>query len=241
MIYPQAFFDLNLLFARRVSELTGRPFEHTVLAYTHLYLAFGLDRRFDPGHPVWQAYLQGCREHPDPCAYTYAFYLERQRQLPPRPLPDPSFGCFSFALWPGDRVRLHFRNAETEAISPLSPKRLPARLEELRAMFLYLKEHIVISSTVVGGSWLYHIPPYRRLFPPAFLETAYVGTDDFQFIALWGQFVDRNGRIRADPANRFRESLASSRSLKDAQASFPFQVLRLERPIQDFYRFYQIA
>jgi hypothetical protein len=240
MIYPEGFFELSLLFARRVSALTGQPLEAAILDYTHLYLLFGLDRSFDPHHPVWQAYLHGLRENPDPCAWTNAFYLDRLAQLPPKSLPNPSFGCFSYAVWPGGRVRLHFRNAEEAGLSPLSPERLPVRLEELRAMFFHVKAHLENPKTIVGGSWLYHLQAYRRLFPPAFLNTAEVSNADFQFIALWGQFVDRHSRIRVDLANAFRRNLKHAASLEEAQASFPYQVLRLESPIQDFYRFYKV-
>jgi hypothetical protein len=241
MILPEAFFDLNLLFAQRVSALAKQPFERTLLGYTHLYLVFGLDRSFDPGTSVWQAFLHGLWENPDPCAWTYTFYLNRLAQLPPKPLPTPSFGCFSYAVWSGGRVRLHFRNAELGDAAPLCPERLPVRLEELKAMFLHVKEKVDKSSTVVGGSWLYHLPAYRSLFPQAFLNTAIVSEEDFQFIALWGQFIDRRGRIRGDLANRFRNNLEKSHTLQEAQASFPYPVLRLESPIHDFYRFYQVS
>ncbi len=239
MIFPPEFFDLNLLYAQKIAQVLRRPIDEGLLGYTHLYLSFGLDRCFDPANPIWQAYLAGIRRSDDACAWTHSFYLDRKAKIPPKSLPDPYFGCFSYALWSGNRVRIHFRNAETIDCSPLSQKRMDIRQTELRAMFLYIQEKVENPSTVVGGSWLYNIEAYRRLFPPEFLQTAYVSHDDYQFIALWGQFLDRHGQIRQDLSAHFRKNLAASHSLECVQASFPSQVLRLEGPIEDFYRFYQ--
>ena len=57
MVYAKAFFDLQLRFAQRISELSGLPLPRVLLEYTNLYVRFGLGRDFRPGNPVWQAYL----------------------------------------------------------------------------------------------------------------------------------------------------------------------------------------
>ena len=72
--YAKAFFDLQLLFARRVTVLSGLPLTRALLEYTNLYVRFGLGRDFDPAHPTWRAYLAGLPDTDDGREWTYRFY-----------------------------------------------------------------------------------------------------------------------------------------------------------------------
>ena len=60
MPHSRAFFDLNLRFAQQAQRALALPRAEVLLCYTHLYLAFGLGRLFDPADPTWQAYLSRC-------------------------------------------------------------------------------------------------------------------------------------------------------------------------------------
>jgi hypothetical protein len=113
MLFSKKFFDLNLRFAGRVSEVTGHSLQRSLLEHTHLYLAFELGRDFDPSNEIWQDFLCRALAGDDRAKYTHHFYSERIAKQPGQP-PEPSFGCFSYALWEGNRVRLHFRNAKNE-------------------------------------------------------------------------------------------------------------------------------
>ncbi|MFN8489480.1 MAG: hypothetical protein U0350_17995 [Caldilineaceae bacterium] len=240
MQLSKGFFDLNLQFAQRIAQVTGRPFADCLLDYTHLYPRFGLGRGFDPNNPVWQAYWQGLQQAEDGGAWTYAFYRQRMTEAPPS-APAPAFGCFSYAVWSDNRIRLHFHNADASEDGPLSRLRFGTRLDELRVMFAHIRQTVIAPGNVVGGSWLYNLEAYRRLFPPAFIATAHVEQDlEAQFIALWGQFVDRHGAIKADLASRFLRCLQNSTKLEDMLHCFPYRVLRLEAPIRYFYEFYTV-
>jgi hypothetical protein len=46
MVYAKAFFDLQLQFAHKVTELSGLPLPRVLLEYTNLYIRFGLGRDF---------------------------------------------------------------------------------------------------------------------------------------------------------------------------------------------------
>jgi len=113
------------------------------LNHAYIYLSLGLERNFDPAVPLWQKYVHGLLRGGDKVDWTYSFYrvlrkylnqnpmnceqfdnikfrdlckkqyLRRQAQLPPK-VAENAFGCFSYTLWPEDRVRLHFHNAETD-------------------------------------------------------------------------------------------------------------------------------
>ena len=212
-----------------------------LLNYTHLYLRFNLGRDFDAQHPVWQDYLRGLDQADDLVEWTYQIYL---RQLPPddttQTASDRTFGCFSYGVWAEGQIRLHFHNDDPPGFGPLSKARMPNRLHELRQLFAHVQTHVKNPTSVVGGSWLYNLNAYRRLFPPAFLATASVGDDDWQFLALWGQFVDRNGDVKHEMSEPFLKCLDAQTTLDGVKRCFLYQVLRLECPVEPFYELYQI-
>ena len=62
MLYPPGFFGLQLTFARKITQLTQRPYDETILNMTALCRILGLDWSLDPQNPVWQAYLKGLHQ-----------------------------------------------------------------------------------------------------------------------------------------------------------------------------------
>ena len=124
MKYARGFLALQLRFAETVAEPAGLSLERALLDYTNLYIRFGIGRDFDPAHPRWQGYLAGLRAADSPAEWTYQFYLACP-PAPPAPGLVATFGCFAYAHLPDGRVRLHFRNAEPPARSPLGPERRP--------------------------------------------------------------------------------------------------------------------
>jgi hypothetical protein len=237
MGYSREFFALNVDFARKVNEVSGIPYEQAILRYTNLYIRCGIGHTLDPRHPTWLEFLQGISHTEQDVEWAFQFAVRRQAQ-PDLAVDEKIFGCFSFSEWGEKRVRLHFHNRERSSTSPLSHTRIARRLEELRAMTGYLYQQGHASATMVGGSWLYNIEAYRRLFPPAFLASARPGKEDYPFMTLWGQFLQRNGQVRPGPASQFSASLKRAASLDDVLSSFPLKVYYLEAPMQVFYDYY---
>lgn len=237
MIYAKGFFDLQLQFAHKVTVLSGLPLARALLEYTNLYVRFGLGRDFDPAHPTWREYLAGLQDTNDNREWTYRFYLKRPEAMAV-PAVVATFGCFSYAQLSGDRIRLHFRNAETDRRSPLGIERLGQRLADLAALFEHVKRTLRQPLQVVGASWLYNLDAYRRLFPPSYLATARVLDHRFQHMPLWGQFLDRRGEIKENMTRQFLERLEGQSSLDSLDQCFSFQVLRLESSASEFYDFY---
>jgi hypothetical protein len=236
--YPQGFFDLNFRYAQRISEVSGLSIGDAMLNYTHLYLAFGLGRSFDPTLPAWVEFLSRLALSSDPLDWINQTYARLSGGLPP-PEPENSFGGFSYAVWEGGRVRLHFRVVSGSS-SPLQRTQMPARLRELRPMFAHLRANVRDVRTVLGGSWLYNIEAYRRLFPAGYLATAAPEEPETQFIALWGQFLDHNRQVKPDLAARFLDAIARQSTLEGLLNAFPYPVLRLEGPVEEFYKFYGV-
>jgi hypothetical protein len=239
MQYPQRFFEINLRFAQTVAEVAGQPLDSALLHYTNLYIRFGLGWDLSATNPIWQVYLDGLHQAADRIEWTYRFYLERQQQVVPEALHWPH-GCFSYTVLDGHRVRLHFHNNESSDHSPLSKERMSHRQAELKRMFAHIKQDLSAPTTVIGGSWLYNLEAYRRLFPPAYLATAQLGGHDFPYLPLWGQFLDHRGRVKEDLAARFLECLDRQHDLAGIEKCFPFQVLHLESSVQEFYQFYGV-
>jgi hypothetical protein len=237
--YAKAFFDLQLHFARAVAALAGLPLARALLEYTNLYIRFGLGHDFDPAHPVWREYLAGL-ENGNEREWTYRLYSNRPEAMAPPGL-VATVGCFSYSLLPGDRIRLHFRNSETDGRSPLGIERVDERRADLAALFGHVKRTAPRPGRVVGASWLYNLDAYRRLFPASYVATAQVLTDRFQHMPLWGQFLDRRGEVRDDVTRQFLERLERQSSLHGLEHCFPFQVLRVEAPVTEFYELYGIC
>jgi hypothetical protein len=239
VIYAKAFLDLQVEFAETVSAISELPLARALLEYTNLYIRFGLGREFDPTHRGWLEYLAGLRDAKDPREWTYRFYVRRPDTMAV-PALVATFGCFSYAQPSGDRIRLHFQNAEMDGHSPLAMDRRDRRLAELAGLFAHVKRGARQPLRVIGASWLYNLGAYRRLFPESYLGTAHVIHGRFRHMPLWGQFVSRYGEVREDMARPFRERLGRQSSLEGLDQCFPLPVLALEAPVGEFYDFYGV-
>ena len=76
-------------------------------------------------------------------------------------------------------------------------------------------------------------------FRSPYLATAHV-IQRFQNMPLWGQFLDRHGEVKENMARPFLERLECQSSLDGVGECFPFQVLSVQAPVQEFYDFYGI-
>ncbi len=236
MRYRKEFFEVQIQFARRVAEVCGIPLEQAILHYTNVYVRFAIGRGFDPAHPIWRKYVDGLWRASDPSEWTYQFYLTRPYVEPPQVI--AAFGCFSYGLQSGDRIRLHFENRQTGTGSPLAEDRADARRDELCQLFSHVQRLHPGARSVAGVSWLYNLTAYRRQFPENYLASARVAGDRFRNMPLWGQFIDWQGRLKPTPVEIFRERLAHWNQPGHAAGCFPLQPLAVEAPITDFYRFH---
>jgi hypothetical protein len=239
MTYARAFFDIQLAFARKAARLTGQSIERGLLAYTNLYIRFGLGRDLDPDHVSWRAYLDGLSRCDDVGEWTYQFYLKSVATAISHPI-VATFGCFSYALRGDDSIKLHFRNAETEMCSPLTVGRVEQRRAELQALLRDVFEDPNPPQTVVGASWLYNLDAYRRLFPPSYLASARPIGPHFQRMSLWGQLLDRFGNTK-DPMTRvFIKRVHQASTVTELNECFPLPTLMVEARLSAFRDVYHL-
>jgi hypothetical protein len=236
--YAKAFFDLQVHFACKVTLLSGLPLARALLEYTNLYIRFGLGREFDPTHPAWREYVAGLEDADDHCEWTYRFYLTREEAMA-APATVATRGCFSYSRLGGDRIRLHFLNAETDGRSPLGIERVGRRWADLAALFEHVKRSEPRPRRVLGASWLYNLDAYRRLFPLSYLASARVIHHRFRHMPLWGQFLDHTGQIKVSMTRPFLECLERQSSLDGLGRCFQFQVLTVEASVREFHDLYR--
>ncbi len=238
--YPERYFEVQLLFAQRVAEVARMPLAEAVLHYTALYRILGMPGAFDPEQPEWRAFIEGLREPDQHTIWAYQTYLARYPSIP-KFTDFPHWGCFAYDYHPDRQaIRLHFSNQDTSAYGALSHARQAVRLAELRLMFQHIQGAHPEARWVKGGSWLYNWEAYRRLFPPAFGQSARVDSPHLQFRALWGQFLRYTWQVNEEVAADFLQRVQRLQTLENVADCFPYQVLITRGALQDFYAFYQI-
>ena len=213
-----------------------------LIDYTMLRNLFNLRVSHDLPNPLWDAFIEGLSTSDNPEDWTYDFYLQRMGVESDTSDERRFFGCFSYVYpWRNThKLRLHFENRETSEYGALSKDRMPVRKSELSVMFRHIQANHPDAETVRGGSWLYNIPAYLRLFPPDYIKTAKPVGYETSFWALWGQFVARKGSIRQPTAAQFLECLNKQKTVDSCLQCFPYQVLRPECLIETFYDFYNL-
>ncbi|MBX3493627.1 MAG: hypothetical protein KF899_11750 [Parvibaculum sp.] len=236
------YFDLQLRFAEAMAAACGEALAASVTRNTNLHRRFGFGRIDDGVYaPEWADYLEllaGAETHEARLDATCAFFLQCTAEK--KPDNETRFGCFGFELQ-GERraVRIHFGNREEGGISPLSRARMPERLRELREMLIHIRAAHPEAASLRGGSWLYRVEAYRRLFPPEYIAscTPAHGLMRFDGTSSWGQFLDRHGGVKPDLRDIFLRNLPSL-DPKSAEDVFPLPAMRAEAPIAVFHEFY---
>lgn len=231
---PREFFDIQIKFARKLSEVSGRPFNDVLLDSTLLYNRLGMGGKPDPNNPLWQEFISGMREQ-DLTNYAYQFYLRSKNKKIEAGKERLMFGCFRYDYDPASKaVRIHIGNIG-KSRSPLANRE--QRKQELRQMFENIKQTHPEAQQVKGDSWLYNLQKYRDLFPPEY--TARLEEYDFEYqnFSVWGQFLDRNNNIRPEKAEEFLKSLDSVKDEREIHKAFPLRPLRVETSIENFYNF----
>lgn len=240
--YAKEFFTLQIKFAQKIAEVSNQELADVLINHTMLRNLFNLRVSHDMSNPLWDAFIQGLYTSDNPEDWTYDFYLQRMTIASESSDERQFFGCFSYVYpWRGTKkLRLHFENRETFKHGVLSKTRMTLRKSELSAMFRHIQINHSDVETVRGGSWLYNIPAYIRLFPPDYVKTAKPVGYETGFWALWGQFIARNGSIRQPAASQFLKCLDKQKTIEDCLQCFPYQVLQPECAIETFYKFYNL-
>ena len=238
----KAFFELQLDFARAVAKHYAIPFEEALYKYTSIYTRLIGFSDFDPprqDHPNWQKFLAAFpNEENKQVDYIFSAYLEYEQNKPVVDDGQKKFGCFSYAYMAKDnKFALHFNNVDPQG--NLGRDRVAVRLEELKEMFSEMKREQKPEALVYVTSWLLNIGAFTRLLPPTFVNSQTLRDKGAaQDNGWWGQFVDRNGLLKHDLAQKLRENM--KQYFPKIDEYFPLKTMRAVAPQQVFYDFYQI-
>ena len=238
------YFEIQLRLAQRMSELTAIPLSQTARDHTNFHRRFGLGDAREPVAPLWarcQERLDQLADLTDQVRWTQHIYREagEEPDLPGR----TQFGCFACEPPSVEGVvRIHFSNRDTDELGgPLIKAKSPARTAELAALVVHIRETYPDAVRIQGGSWLYHIEAYRRLFPADYAasRTPWTGRITLTGTSSWGQLIDSRENIRPD----IRDTLIANLDTLDPAApwrAFPFQVLSVTAPMESFYRHFGV-
>jgi hypothetical protein len=241
--YPKAYFGLQVSYARTMAALTHQSLAVALMAQTSLYKLLGAPGAFDPDEPIWRELVACVDERAnteDQSSAIYQYYLKRYPAIPTFG-EERHWGCFAFEWRPVQRaIRIHFSNEDAPEFGPLSRNRVATRLNELGAMFAVVRAERPDAERVIGGSWLYALDAYRRLFPPSFSASAAPDEPHLQYRALWGQFLRHDWSMNQPRAEEFLARIARLSDPARYAECFPCQVLLTSAPVGDFYAFYGV-
>lgn len=239
----RGYFEVQLRLAERLAERRGQPLGEAALFCTTLHRRFGFGRPELAVAPAWADYARGLERAASGAErldWTLAVFAARPDEPPP--VGHVVFGCFSFEPPNADgMVRIHFNNRDsTDGIGPLAAAKAPARRAELARLSACLRRDHPSAVGIAGGSWLYNLQAYRRLFPPAYAESrARPARLRLTGTSSWGQFLDHAGRIKPDLRQAFLDNL--ERVDPDAPwRAFPLHALSAWAPVEVFYDFYGV-
>lgn len=242
MHYPRSFFDLQIRFAEGIARRFSLSLNDALSQYTPFAVTLPAETE-----QAWQQVIELIMTGSSPLDAAYRWHLAHAEAEPPlQPDADsfrglPMFGCFYYAVDNNGSIRTHFIQNDVSGVSALSHTRIAERRAELRRMFQHIHKHLPAATTVMGNSWLYNLPAYRRLFPPSYTHSFQENTDGvFHQIVLWYQCVDRFWEVRPNITSILFERLERLTDLADLRHCFPYQRLRTSAPISDFYKFYEI-
>lgn len=249
--YPKEYFDMQVRFASKFSEITGEPFGDCLLKYTALYRRL-TNTKLKANEPSenWTRLVSKLNPQ-DPEHTTDAIYQEYQKQphsiySPPEQKSDGKhFGAHGYDYYPDKKlIKVHFDNITRGERSALAKEYQADRIVDLTMMFSSIKNTHPEATTVMGGSWLYNLQSYRRLFPESFTANMRVLTPpemSFQGNSLWGQFLNSSGGAKEENCSRFLDNISIAKSETDLIDAFPYKVLQPKADINDFYEKYGIT
>jgi hypothetical protein len=234
------YFELQLLFAEILADRTSCPLPGICLTFTNLHRRLGLGSAAE-GMPSdsWLRYaatLERCTSTASRLEWTLAFFAD----VAPVERASRKFGCFSYQLLNDDAVvRIHFNNRDsTDGCSPLVPAKIARRMSELREMFRVVRAHHPKAQSVKGGSWLYNLEAYRRLFPPVYAASTFV-PDSVRLngTSSWGQVLDFQERVKPSVRQAILENIRTV-DVAAPWTAFPLRALGAQSAIGHFHEFY---
>ena len=252
MLLPLEHFSLQLAYAHRAAQMTHLPLEQALMEFTQYWRRINnasslmnnhSEWSFDPTTPDWHELRTRLQKGEPADHIAYELYRRSTHETDDG---TTYFGCFRFdfmAEYQGDSgvIKLHFHNRDHSGYGPLSKQQQSQRLQDLKSMFASIKHNFPQARVVIGGSWLYNVHAYTRLFPPAFTINMTVEKVPFpRSSGIWGQFLDSEGAVKPQLAGAFLLNVNQAQTVDQLLDCFPFKILFPRAKIEDFYQHFDI-
>lgn len=222
--YVRQFVKLSLWYVHQAASTEQLPLPDLINQRVDIYRLTDLFHNGKhPAHghddPQWNALLDQLERvyrdhHGNSAAFEQAGlnllwpHLElKAKSRQPRPTPaSRPFECWLYRihLEYTDRIDLHINNAYAPQ-SPLS-ERWPDFARSLLRLVRHVQQEHPQITTVACGSWLNDVPPFQKLFPPVWLESAQTVQPLDYTQGHWGQFKTRGGEFHVRNAAYFRDN-----------------------------------
>ncbi|RYG32237.1 MAG: hypothetical protein EON93_11595 [Burkholderiales bacterium] len=242
----RTFFGVQLHYADVLAAKAGIPLADAITFHTnfHRLFAYGNLSKMPPD-PEFTALIARVAATPDK-SKRLDILIDAYALRAPDPWPAdryPFGDHFAHEAPNADgAIRIHFRNRfNANAHGPLHASNLAQRRADLTDMITSITALWPDTQAIIGGSWLYNLEAYRRLFPAEFgaSRTPLVGPRPTHGLSTWGQFLDYRGQAKPDVVARFEQTLEAI-DIAQPWLSFPYQVLSTTAPFTVFRREYGI-
>ena len=238
--FPERYFEIQYTFAQKVASVLCIPIDEALLQYTSFYRRMGIqDKDFNRNSPVWRDFVERVSQGECVPKIAYLIYLNG---LETKTEEIGEFGCFRYDYRQDSKsIVIHFANrVGGKNVSPLSSERKAERMSELKRMFSHISYHLPEAKLVSGGSWLYDLQSYKRLFPAEYINSRKLCHGEFiQYCSTWGQFLDYFGNLKENLCSEFLHRMARASTKEELIHSFPHPTYRVCTEIEYFYRFYE--
>ncbi|MFA5894283.1 MAG: hypothetical protein WC851_00730 [Candidatus Shapirobacteria bacterium] len=256
--WPQAYFDIQYLFAKKIVELNIAPDLPTaIFKYTTIF------RRIYSINPaklnnieIPDDWVDICQT-PDTIWSKYTnnpdhLYIER---------PDKSDGChfgsFIYKPYPGSpiildpitgyqKIELHFNNHRGGGKSEFSRSNMPVMFQNLVDLFQSVANRMEEDSLfrpkyVTLGSWMNVFPGIKAVLPKEFVSSSVILNPpelSFNGDSVWGQFLKNNGGVNQERYQPFIININNAVDMDTLVKSFPIPVLLNRGLIDIFFKHY---
>jgi len=224
--YPKELINLIIQYAKKRSQISGLELIESIKNFTPVYYLIGnYDWEFKEDSIYWQEFLQRYKNGEDLVELVYDMYIKNYQEFSN----FKWFGCF--------RYRFVVNNS-TSKEGPLALSQRGKRLKELKDLFEDVKENYPNAKYVQGGSWLYNLESYKRLFPKEYTNNMKSISPKPQMLVIWGQFINSEWGVKKDMAEEFLSRLEKAKTEKDLENVFELKELFPKGDIKYFYDFY---
>lgn len=239
--FPREYFDAQVHFAFKWSELTAEDLAETLRTKTALFRRMtGTANSDDEADKMWHTYLSKINPSATPDEVTSLLFDEYGNNPANTYEAKGHQGALGYDYLPDTRtVKIHFTNPR-RGEKPLSDENMDKRREEFRALLENVRTEHPEAALLMSATWLRSTRHYRELSPPDIAPAKNLMSHNMKFggNSVWGQFIDSSGNVNQRVYDQFIERLATVKTLGELIDAFPYKTMQAVDPIDKYFEFY---